>query len=75
MELSAVMVPLTKPINKDKIYLELTICLLTNQTSQQRQDLTANICNTQLYTFITIFAKIQNSFKNRKNDDRNIKEH
>jgi hypothetical protein len=48
MEFSAVMVPLTKPINKYKIYLELTICLLTNQTNQQRQDITANIFNTQL---------------------------
>ena len=45
----------------------------TNQTNQQRQDLTANIFNAQLYTFITTFRKIQNSFKNRKNDDRNIK--
>ena len=44
-----------------------------NQTNQQRQDSTANILNTQLYTFITTFGKIQNSFKNRKNDDRNIK--
>ena len=44
-----------------------------NQTNQQRQDSTANILNTQLYTFITTFGKKQNSFKNRKNDDRNIK--
>jgi hypothetical protein len=44
-----------------------------NQTNQQRQDSTANILNTQLYTFITTFGKIQNSFKNRKNVDRNIK--
>ena len=35
----------------------------TNQTNQQGQDLTANIFNTQLYTFITTFGKIQNSFK------------
>ena len=32
----------------------------TNQTNQQEQDLTANIFNTQLYTFITIIEKIQN---------------
>ena len=30
-----------------------------NQTNQQRQDSTANILNTQLYTFITTFGKIQ----------------
>jgi hypothetical protein len=35
----------------------------TNQTNklnhQQRQDSTVNILNTQLYTFITTFGKIQ----------------
>jgi hypothetical protein len=54
--------------------MELTKCCdgTTNQTNQQRQDLTVNIFNTQLYTFITTFGKMQNSFKIRKNDDRNI---
>ena len=54
--------------------MELTKCCdgTTNQTNQQRQDLTVNIFNTQLYTFIITFGKIQNSFKIRKNDDRNI---